>query len=174
MKWVYIQVLPSAPHYLIIDLNATQVTKTKQASIACNNSHTPPCRKANYSLPAHSCIYLRLLSTLHSFLEWLNKYRWFDIGRSDLGEKYWCSARCPDERNVCLRRFSVRQAEAANTENFCQLLNGATIFLQGKKERGIWSSDSFVFVITPPCRSSSLLPPFIRVLVWPSLLSSSF
>lgn len=64
-----------------------------------------------------------------------------------------------------LQGFSVTHPGTANTQNVCQLLNGVTILLQGRKERmtgGIRSPDSFVFVITPPPRSSSsppALPP---------------
>lgn len=57
-----------------------------------HNSCTPPCRTANYSLPARWCVCIRLLLTLHSLLQQLNKYQWLDIGRSDLDEKDWCGA----------------------------------------------------------------------------------
>lgn len=34
-----------------------------------------------------------------------------------------------------LQRFSVRHPETANTQNVCQLLDGVTMLLQGRKER---------------------------------------
>lgn len=34
-----------------------------------------------------------------------------------------------------LQGFPVRHPETANTQNVCQLLNGVTILLQGRKER---------------------------------------
>lgn len=95
------------------------------------------------------------------------------MGRSDLDEKDWCSARSPNGRNVCLQWFSVRHTEAANTENVCQLLNGVTILLQGKKER--MKERNMIPRIICLCHhpspqiffssSFSSLPPFVCVLV---------